>query len=152
MSGYTLVSCIVFDTAIYDICWPPSNFSYCQVVANRSGGGMYMKLFRDFIDGRICFYWAAEIGMQLSPQLATRQEAEEWWRAFRFSQYPGSERRCSIQDRRSNMEKRHRLAKGARAGAGRRATDVLIRVDCDLASDKIDAWKALATHESGYSD
>lgn len=103
-----------------------------------------MKLLRDFIDGRICFYWAAEIGMQLSPLFATRQDAEEWWKTFRFSQYQGPERRCSIYDRRSHTRRRRLVPPGQANTRGRRETDRLVAVDQDLASEKIEAWKVLS--------
>ncbi|MGB2130104.1 MAG: hypothetical protein ACPHXW_01685 [Marinobacterium sp.] len=106
-----------------------------------------MKLFRDFIDGRICFYWATDIGMQLSPRLATLQDAEEWWKTFLFTTHRGDERRCSIHDRRSDFDKRRRFSRNGRSGLGRRRSDMPVRVQCDLAGDKIEAWKVLVRHE-----
>jgi len=97
-----------------------------------------MKLFKDLVDGRIRFYWSStRSGAPLSPMMATLQEAEEWWKTFQFSQYEYTERRCSVYDRRSDHDKRRRMAEGKGNGHGRRSTDRPLRVACDLAAAKI---------------
>ncbi len=102
---------------------------------------MPIQLFKDFVDGRICFYWADLGGRQVSPAMATRLEAEEWWKQYLFSQFSGRERRQSIHDRRSDYDRRHRMAKWLQltgvANYGRRVSDQPIRVGSDLAAEKI---------------
>lgn len=96
-----------------------------------------MKLCKDFVDGRICLYWSSDTGALLSPMMSTLQDAEEWWKTFQFTQYAGPERRLSIYDRRSDYDKRRRMAEGALGSSGRRSTDKPIHVECDLAAAKI---------------
>ncbi len=96
-----------------------------------------MQLCKDFVEERICYYWCDRAGVQISPRLATLSDAEDWWKTYSFSMYRGQERRKSIYDRRTNHEKRKRIADGAAWGAGRRLTDIPIRVARDLAQQKI---------------
>ncbi|GAA0690430.1 hypothetical protein GCM10009104_16440 [Marinobacterium maritimum] len=110
---------------------------------------MPIKLFKDFVDGRICFYWSDYDGQQVSPTMATLQEAEDWWKQYLFSQFVGWERRQSILDRRSNHDKRRRVAKwlypASVAHRGRRVSDQPVRVDQDLAKEKIRLLKRIVT-------
>ncbi len=114
---------------------------------------MPIRLFKDFVDGRICFYWSDDADRQVSPTLATLQEAEEWWKLYQFSQYTGLEKRQSIHDRRSNYDKRQRVDRMLNpsrfAHHGRRASDLPVRVDQDLATEKIRLLKQVAAGSSG---
>ena len=110
---------------------------------------MPIKLFKDFADGRVCFYWTDYDGRQVSPILATLQAAEEWWKQYLFAQFTGRERRRSVLDRRSDYDKRRRVARRLNspglAHFGRRASDQPVRVDQDLAADKIRLLEQIAT-------
>ncbi len=96
-----------------------------------------MQLCKDYLEERICYYWCNRTGVQISPRLATVGDAENWWKTYSFSMYRGPERRKSIYDRRTNHDKRRRIADGAAWGAGRRVTDIPVRVNRDLALEKI---------------
>ncbi|MBV0934512.1 hypothetical protein [Marinobacterium weihaiense] len=104
-----------------------------------------MTLCKDLVEGRIRFYWTSQSGALLSPMMATLQEAAEWWTAFQFSQYEGPERRCSIIDRRSDHDKRRRFESRDANPMGRRTTDRPVRVDCDMATPKIDLINRMET-------
>lgn len=101
-----------------------------------------MKLVKDLVDGRIVYYWMDEEGYISSEYLHSFVEAEEWWKLFMFSRYPGQERRRSICDRRQDMETRKKLEyreKYNRSNPiGRRITDVPVTVDLDLSKEKIE--------------
>ncbi|GGB99408.1 hypothetical protein GCM10011352_27000 [Marinobacterium zhoushanense] len=100
-----------------------------------------MYLVKDLIDCRIVFYWLDETGCEVSPELCTFQDAEEWWKALMFERYRGYERRKSIIDRRTDFEKRQRMDNSHRFASinpyGRRVTDQPIKVDIDLAAEKL---------------
>jgi len=102
-----------------------------------------MRLVKDLIDSRIVLYWTADSGKQLSTYLASLNQAEEWWKAYMFSRYDGDERRQSVLDRRTNFEKRKRIARSNEpipvSAYGRRRTDIPVSVDVDLVADKVDA-------------
>ncbi|GAA0792217.1 hypothetical protein [Marinobacterium sediminicola] len=114
---------------------------------------MPIRLFKDFVDGRICYYWSDYGERQVSPAMATLQEAEEWWKHYQFSQFPGRERRQSIYDRRSDHHKREHvdrlISTSGLVNYGRRVTDLPIRVDQDLAADKIRLLKRVAAEHPG---
>ncbi|MBV1789034.1 hypothetical protein KQ940_13330 [Marinobacterium sp. D7] len=100
-----------------------------------------MYLVKDLIDCRIVFYWLDDAGIQVSAELPTFQDAEEWWKIHIFAQYEGFERRKSIVDRRTDFEKRQRMDNSHRFASinpyGRRMTDRPIKVDIDLATEKL---------------
>lgn len=116
---------------------------------------MPIRLFKDFADGRVCFYWVDDEERQVSPAVATFLEAEEWWKRYLFAQYPGPERRQSILDRRTDQYKRryinHQLNLPDDFSYGRRVTDQPVRVDHDLATAKIRLLKHMAQVVSGPS-
>lgn len=100
-----------------------------------------MYLIKDLVDGRIVYYWIDEDERQVSTFFSTFQHAEEWWKAYMFAEYDGTERRASILDRRSNEVKRQRLDTSNRFVSinpnGRRTTDQPIRVYRDLVAEKL---------------
>lgn len=65
-----------------------------------------------------------------------------------FSLYKGPERRSSIYDRRCNHEKRRRMSEGETRSYGRRLTDSPVKVDCNLAVDKITLLSKIAVYET----
>jgi len=100
-----------------------------------------MKLVKDLVDGRIVFYWIDTSGTKLSPDHATFQLAQEWWKHYLFSRYDGEERRKSIIDRRSDADKRRRMDKSEKLSSispyGRRRTDIPVAVDIDLVAERL---------------
>ncbi|KEA64110.1 hypothetical protein ADIMK_1845 [Marinobacterium lacunae] len=60
-----------------------------------------------------------------------------------FSRYQGEERRQSVLDRRTNFEKRRRIAQSNElipmSPYGRRSTDIPVKVDVDRVSEKLNA-------------
>ncbi|MBR9882385.1 hypothetical protein [Marinobacterium lacunae] len=79
----------------------------------------------------------------MSTYLASLSQAEEWWKAYMFSRYQGEERRQSVLDRRTNFEKRRRIAQSNElipmSPYGRRSTDIPVKVDVDRVSEKLNA-------------
>lgn len=116
---------------------------------------MPIRLFKDFVDGRICFYWSEDGGRQVSPAFATLQEAQEWWKRYLFSQFTGWEKRRSIHDRRSDFDKRQRVNRMRMASDfahyGRRVSDQPIRIDQDMAAEKIRLLKQVATESKSLN-
>lgn len=105
-----------------------------------------MRLVKDLVDSRIVFYWIDETDKRLSPDHATFQLAQEWWKSYMFSRYEGDERRKSIIDRRSDAEKRRRMEEQSNLSSispyGRRHTDTPVEVDIDLVAEKLKRLKA----------
>ena len=99
---------------------------------------------KDIIEGRIVYYWVndAQRMERISPYHHCIIESEEWWKAYMFSQYPGEERRRSIHDRRQDHDKRRHLELreqyNRKAPVGRRITDQGVKVEIDLAAEKIE--------------
>lgn len=106
-----------------------------------------MKLVKDIIEGRIVYYWVvdAQSMERISPCHHCIIESEEWWRAYMFSLYSGEERRRSIHDRRKDHEQRRHLELrekyNRKAPVGRRITDHGVRVEIDLAAEKLEQLK-----------
>ncbi|WP_286240813.1 hypothetical protein [Neptuniibacter halophilus] len=113
-----------------------------------------MKLVKDLYDSDIVFYWTGDSGEKLSPNLHTLMEAEEWWKREMFARYEGPERRKSIYDRREDSETRKRFERNHKFSRhnpqGRRQTDQPVKVDIDLAKEKIEqimVWR-VASNEN----
>lgn len=100
-----------------------------------------MKLVKDYINDRTLYYWIedTETLEPLSPQFRTFVQAEEWWKESVFSQFRGTERRLTTQDRRQDHENRSRrssMQDETTLSTPRRVTDLTIQVDIDLHQEK----------------
>lgn len=100
-----------------------------------------LLLVKDLDQSGIYYYWQAISGDKLSPNLATLDEVKEWFCEYAWSFYPDIERRKRVCDRRSGVERRKNLDRATfgqrRKSRGRRSTDILMKVDKDLFSEKI---------------
>lgn len=103
-----------------------------------------MILVKDFVEGRIVYYWVVDAHSmeRLSPYHHCIIESEEWWKNYMYSLYPGEERRHSIHDRRQDHDKRRQLELREKynrtSPVGRRATDHGVQVEIDLYEMKIE--------------
>lgn len=98
-----------------------------------------MKLVKDLIDHRIVYYWTVD-DHRISPVLASFVLAEEWIAKFYNDSYLGEERRRSHIDRRKLYTARDRLRNVEilpTSPVGRRVSDKPVKVDIDLAKEKM---------------
>ena len=94
------------------------------------------KLVKDFIKGKITFYWIDKKKKPQSPALPSAFHAKEWLINHYFDSYDGPERRKTLVDRRY-LEKNKGNSKRNSHTPGRRITDRPIKVDINLADKKI---------------
>lgn len=98
-----------------------------------------MKLVKDLVDHRIVYYWTLD-EHRISPLLASFVLAEEWFIKFHNDTYVGEERRRSHIDRRklhNHRKKTEAIAIVPTNPAGRRLIDKPVKVDIDLAKEKM---------------
>ena len=103
-----------------------------------------MELVKDLSDSGIIFYWVDEVGIRISPELATLNLAHEWYQQTLFDAYKGQERRVSMIDRRSDRCKRDAMVRNyisAQANPnGRRISDAAAEVNLDLVKKKLKSY------------
>ncbi|MFW1676996.1 hypothetical protein ACFVYJ_04335 [Pontibacter sp. JAM-7] len=101
------------------------------------------KLVKDFEDYKVIYFWLDDNNQCISAHFPTLAHAKEWFIQYHFNQYTGPERRKRLVDRRSSESKVLNHAgsskRGSKASHGRRITDRPIRVDIDLATEKLSA-------------
>lgn len=103
-----------------------------------------MQLVKDLSPSGIIYFWVDENLEKISPDIPTLQLADEWRTHFIFSQFEGMERRNSFIDRRKDDTQREELDKNLFHNrlnpVGRRVTDEPIKVDVDLAVEKLKVY------------
>ncbi|MDO6513427.1 hypothetical protein [Neptuniibacter sp. 2_MG-2023] len=102
-----------------------------------------LKLIKDFHNYQFVYYWINNQRKKVSPNLPTKQYAEEWLIHYHFETYSGRERRCRMLDRRSESQKINlrgvQIFFSKRKGLtkGRRRSDLNVEVDFDLSKKKL---------------
>ncbi|WP_415903234.1 hypothetical protein ACMXYR_05660 [Neptuniibacter sp. QD29_5] len=94
------------------------------------------KLVKDYLEHKIVFYWQSEGSKRASPTFPSLIHAKEWLINQYFDSYKGPERRKHKVDRRS-LQKGDFSSKRDPYTHGRRITDRPIKVDINLADQKI---------------
>lgn len=108
---------------------------------------MTFKLVKDFKEYQFVYFWINGSKKVVSPLLPTMEHAKEWYTNHHFSLYSGQERRQRKVDRRNKgskgIEENAEIPFSRRipSSMGRRASDLHIKVDIDLAEKKISQLK-----------
>ena len=111
-----------------------------------------LQLVKDFKKFKFIYYWVDRYSMKVSPDMTTFYHAEEWITDYSFALYKGRERRVSKIDRRTArlmkiIKGKARFSSKRRGIPGRRVTDNPVKVDLNLAAEKLNVLKRVIQGE-----
>lgn len=103
-----------------------------------------LRLVKDLSVSGIVYFWIDNDSMKVSPDIPTLLLAEEWRTGFLFADFDGVEKRQSQIDRRKDKHQRidvdEQLLSDRSHPEGRRLADLPVKVDIDLAAEKLKVY------------